>query len=225
MFFWIKHATVLRFWHILFGDHEPPVYITTQDELAIFNLKLSTQGNQVRNDIKRSPSWEWEDSSEPIQIQLLAETQWAEEEQKVPDDPFIIPQEQISANREQRLYFLNVYGTLIVWKHWWICSYAFDHQIVSWTAQQVHPYGQGCQQWICQSCIRNVALSLRRVYGHCRTALLKQIYHGISREEAQARMKADASANAVAIGVWGQPSIPQQIERAITPSSAALRHI
>ena len=73
-----------------------------------------------------------------------------------------------------------------------------------------------CQQWICQSCVDKVARSLGRVCGHCSAPLPEDVYGGISREDAQARPIAEASAEVAGVGVWGQ----QQTQQAITPSPA-----
>ena len=58
-----------------------------------------------------------------------------------------------------------------------------------------------------------------RVCGHCRAALPEEVYHGISKEDAQARLIAEASAEAAGIGVWGQPNTAQRTQQA-TPSPA-----
>lgn len=59
-----------------------------------------------------------------------------------------------------------------------------------------------------------------RVCGHCRAALPEEVYHGISKEDAQARLIAEASAEAAGIDVWGQPNTAQRTQQAITPSPA-----
>lgn len=66
-----------------------------------------------------------------------------------------------------------------------------------------------------------MALSARRVCGHCCTLLLKRIYHGISQEEAQARLIAKASVDAGAVEIWEGPQ--QQAERVVERLAPAAR--
>ncbi|MCJ1270745.1 hypothetical protein MMC22_010642 [Lobaria immixta] len=76
-----------------------------------------------------------------------------------------------------------------------------------------------CQHWICQSCVDKVVRSTGPVCGHCRAPLPQKVYGGISREDAQARLIAEASAEAAGVGVWGQQQTQQAVQ-AVTPSPA-----